>query len=96
MAPINDPKLSVHWLKNGQPLPDANRFRQGFEFGFVTLDILYAYAEDNGDYELVVTNDKGQASTRTHIGEKKYDFEKKTKIVLEIIIYNLYQNSSQN
>lgn len=67
MAPINDPKLTVAWLKNGQPLPDANRFRQSFEFGFVTLDILYAYPEDNGDYELVVTNDKGQATTHTHI-----------------------------
>jgi len=31
------------------------------------LDILYAYPEDNGDYQLIVTNDKGQASTKTHL-----------------------------
>lgn len=67
VGPINDPKLSVHWLHNGQPLSDASRFRQSFEFGFVALDLLYAYPEDNGDYELVVTNDKGQASTRARI-----------------------------
>uniref|UniRef100_A0A915DZ78 Ig-like domain-containing protein n=1 Tax=Ditylenchus dipsaci TaxID=166011 RepID=A0A915DZ78_9BILA len=67
VAPINDPKLTVSWLRNGAPLADASRFKQNFEFGFVTLDILYAYPEDNGDYELVVTNDKGQASTKAHI-----------------------------
>lgn len=67
MTPINDPKLTVHWLRNGAPLPDANRFRQSFEFGFVTLDLLYAYPEDNGDYELVVSNDKGEARTKAHI-----------------------------
>jgi titin len=44
-----------------------SHIRQNFEFGFVTLDILYAYPEDNGDYELVVTNDKGETRTRTHI-----------------------------
>jgi len=67
VAPINDPKLNVQWLRNGLPLGDANRYKQIFEFGFVTLDILYAYPEDNGDYELVVSNDKGEARTRCHI-----------------------------
>lgn len=67
VSPINDPKLTVHWLRNGAPLPQANRFRTNFEFGFVTLDLLYAYPEDNGDYELVVTNDKGEARTKAHI-----------------------------
>lgn len=48
VAPINDTNLKVEWFRNGAPLPDANRFQQNFEFGFVTLDILYAYPEDNG------------------------------------------------
>nr|CAD2187171.1 unnamed protein product [Meloidogyne enterolobii] len=67
VAPINDPKLQIQWLRDGLPLGDANRYKQIFEFGFVTLDILYAYPEDNGDYQLIVTNDKGQASTKTHL-----------------------------
>ncbi|KAL3105626.1 hypothetical protein niasHT_021729 [Heterodera trifolii] len=67
VTPINDPQLQVHWLKNGQPLPDANRYVQSFEFGFITLDILYAIAEDGGDYELVAVNGKGEARTKTHI-----------------------------
>ncbi|CAB3397921.1 unnamed protein product [Caenorhabditis bovis] len=66
-TPINDPRLQVHWLRNGQPLSDASRYRSVVEFGFVSLDILYAYPEDNGDYELVVTNDKGEARTKTKL-----------------------------
>lgn len=67
VTPINDPKLNVYWLRNGAPLPDANRFKTNFEFGFVSLDILYAYPEDNGDYTLVVSNDKGEAKTTAHV-----------------------------
>jgi titin len=67
VAPIIDPKLTVHWLRNGAPLGEANRYKTNFEFGFVTLDILYAYPEDNGDYTLMVENDKGQATTTGHV-----------------------------
>lgn len=67
VTPINDPNLKVYWLRNGHPLPEASRFKPIFEFGFVSLDILYAYPEDNGEYELVAVNDKGEARTKTHI-----------------------------
>uniref|UniRef100_A0A183TXY2 Immunoglobulin I-set domain protein n=1 Tax=Toxocara canis TaxID=6265 RepID=A0A183TXY2_TOXCA len=67
VSPINDPKLSVKWYKNGAPLPEASRFKPSCQFGFVTLDILYAYPEDNGVYECVVTNDKGEARTKAII-----------------------------
>lgn len=67
VTPINDPKLRVEWLRNGHSLGDANRFVQNFEFGFVTLEILYALPEDSGDYELRAVNDKGEAVTRTQI-----------------------------
>lgn len=52
VTPINDPKLVVYWLKDGHPLPDANRYKQSFEFGFVSFDILHTLAEDTGDYEV--------------------------------------------
>ncbi|KAF8383875.1 ketn-1 [Pristionchus pacificus] len=67
VTPIHDPLLKVRWYKNGAPLPEASRFRPSFEFGFVSLDILYAYPEDNGDYELVAENGKGEARTKTRI-----------------------------
>ncbi|VDN34592.1 unnamed protein product, partial [Gongylonema pulchrum] len=67
VTPINDSKLTVHWLRDGKPLPEASRFKPTSEFGFVTLDILYAYPEDSGVYECVVVNDKGEASTKTHV-----------------------------
>lgn len=67
VSPINDSKLTVNWLKDGKPLAEASRFKPSYEFGFVTLDILYALPEDSGIYECIVMNDKGQASTKTHI-----------------------------
>uniref|UniRef100_A0A158P8T2 Titin n=1 Tax=Angiostrongylus cantonensis TaxID=6313 RepID=A0A158P8T2_ANGCA len=67
VIPMNDPQLKVQWYRNGQPLPEASRFKPLFEFGFVSLDILYAYPEDNGVYELVATNDKGEARTTSQI-----------------------------
>ncbi|OZC07058.1 hypothetical protein X798_05950 [Onchocerca flexuosa] len=67
VSPINDSKLTVSWLKDGKSLTEASRFKPTCEFGFVTLDILYALPEDSGDYECVVVNDKGEASTRTHV-----------------------------
>ncbi|VDO67652.1 unnamed protein product [Heligmosomoides polygyrus] len=67
VTPINDPQLKVQWFRNGAPLPEASRFKPVFEFGFVALDILYAYPEDNGVYEVVVTNDKGEARTKSQI-----------------------------
>ena len=50
---------------NGQPLHDASRFKTVFEFGFISLDILYAYPEDNGEYVLKASNDKGECQTKT-------------------------------
>ncbi|CAG9532190.1 unnamed protein product [Cercopithifilaria johnstoni] len=67
VSPINDSKLTINWLKDGKPLAEASRFKSLCEFGFVTLDILYALPEDSGIYECVVMNDKGEASTKTHV-----------------------------
>nr|CDQ05422.1 BMA-KETN-1, isoform j [Brugia malayi] len=67
VSPINDSKLTINWLKDGKPLAEASRFKPSCEFGFVTLDILYALPEDSGVYECIVMNDKGEASTETHV-----------------------------
>uniref|UniRef100_A0A0N5C356 Ig-like domain-containing protein n=1 Tax=Strongyloides papillosus TaxID=174720 RepID=A0A0N5C356_STREA len=67
ITPINDPTLKIEWFKDGKPLVNANRHQIVSEFGFVTLDILYAYPDDTGEYELRVSNSKGEASTKSKI-----------------------------
>lgn len=66
-TPINDSKLTVHWMKDGVPLQEASRFKFSCEFGFVTFDILYAYTTDTGIYECIAVNEKGEASTQATI-----------------------------
>ncbi|VDN06754.1 unnamed protein product [Thelazia callipaeda] len=67
VTPINDSKLIVNWLKDGELLPEASRLKARCEFGYVTLDILYALPEDSGVYDCVIMNDQGEASTKTHV-----------------------------
>uniref|UniRef100_A0AC34G866 Ig-like domain-containing protein n=1 Tax=Panagrolaimus sp. ES5 TaxID=591445 RepID=A0AC34G866_9BILA len=47
IQPASDVKMTVEWFHNGAPLPAAHRFRPMFDFGYVALDILYAYPEDS-------------------------------------------------
>jgi titin len=39
----------------------GSRFREGLDFGFVSLDIMHVYAEDAGTYTCRATNVLGQA-----------------------------------
>lgn len=45
----------------------GHRFRTTYDFGFVALDILYAYPEDGGTYMCRATNAAGQAVTSCSI-----------------------------
>lgn len=50
LTPINDPTMKVEWFRNdGKPIPQGHRFRTTHDFGFVALDVLYAYPEDSGN-----------------------------------------------
>jgi hypothetical protein len=67
IIPINDANLSVQWLHNGIPLSQASRFKMVFEFGYISLDILFAYPEDSGEYTVQIANDSGECETRTSV-----------------------------
>ena len=49
VEPKHDPKLNITWYKNEQELAAGSRFRITQEFGYVALDILYTYPEDEGN-----------------------------------------------
>lgn len=63
VEPSKDPTMQIEWFVNGKPLPVGARFKTTYDFGFVALDIIGAYAEDSGIYTCKATNNKGNAST---------------------------------
>ena len=55
--------MRVEWYHNGRPISQGHRFRTTYDFGFVALDILYAYAEDSGTYMCKAINANGETVT---------------------------------
>lgn len=60
VEPKHDPKLNITWYHNDKELPSGSRFRITQEFGYVALDILYTYPEDEGEYVCKAKNDLGE------------------------------------
>ncbi|PSN37209.1 Titin, partial [Blattella germanica] len=71
VEPKTDPKLRIEWYRNGKLLPSGHRFRTLYDMGFVSLDILYTYPEDSGEYVCRAVNDLGEDKTRATISCKK-------------------------
>merc|ERR1712158_214503 len=65
--PKNDPKLQIKWYHNGKEVDYGHRFRLTFEFGYVALDILYTYPEDEGEYVCKAFNELGEDITRAEL-----------------------------
>merc|ERR1712241_1325405 len=65
--PKNDPKLQVKWFHNGKEVDFGHRFRLTFEFGYVALDILYTYPEDEGEYVCKAFNELGEDITKAEL-----------------------------
>lgn len=63
LIPVSDATMKVEWFHNGKPLKSGSRFSETNNFGFVALDILYAYPEDSGTYTCRATNALGEAVT---------------------------------
>ncbi|VDM30128.1 unnamed protein product [Toxocara canis] len=60
-------KMCNFGYHNGAPLAAAHRFRPMFDFGYVALDILYAYPEDSGTYTLVARNELGEVQSNVEV-----------------------------
>jgi len=67
VEPKNDPKLQVKWYHNNKEVDFGHRFRLTFEFGYVALDILYTYHEDEGEYVCKAMNELGEDITRAEL-----------------------------
>lgn len=70
VEPKDDPRLRVEWYRNGKPLPSGSRYKTVFDFGFISLDISYFYAEDSGEYVCRAVNDFGEATTTATVSCK--------------------------
>lgn len=71
VEPKDDPKLRIEWYRNGKLLPIGHRYRTVYDLGYVSLDILYVYAEDSGEYVCRAVNDHGEDFTRASVSCKK-------------------------
>ena len=67
VEPKHDPKLQVKWYHDGKELASGHRFRITQEFGYVALDILYTYPEDEGEYVCKATNQLGEDVTKCEL-----------------------------
>ena len=68
IIPVSDPTLKIEWFLNGQPIKLGSRFREGHDFGFVSLDITHVLPEDGGQYSCRATNNLGQAVCSCNLG----------------------------
>jgi len=70
VEPKTDPSLRVEWYRNGKPLPLGHRYRNVFDMGFVSLDILYVYSDDSGEYVCRAVNNHGEDRTKATVSCK--------------------------
>lgn len=77
--PLGDNTLRVEWFFNDKLLQKGHRFKTYFDFGFISLDILYTYPEDTGKYSVKLYNDLGEAITGKDLLVKAIDSIDRTK-----------------
>lgn len=84
LVPINDSNLKISWFHNGEPLKTGHRFKTTHDFGYVALDILYAYPEDSGTYICKAENLVGSAVNTCEV-----------RITTEPIVHSQHPDSLQ-
>lgn len=71
VEPKDDPNLRIEWYRNGKQIPAGHRYRTTYDMGFVSMDILYVYPEDSGEYVCKAVNDYGEDTTRASVSCKR-------------------------
>jgi len=74
VEPKEDPNLRIEWYRNGKVIPAGHRYRSVYDMGFVSMDILYVYPEDSGEYVCKAVNDLGEDTTRAAVSCKSMLF----------------------
>lgn len=78
VEPSKDPTMQIEWFCNGKVLNAGSKYKTTYDFGYVALDIVGAYAEDSGIFTCKATNSKGSATTSGSLrctGAKSMYFE---------------------
>jgi len=70
VEPKEDPNLHIEWYRNGKLIPAGHRYRTVYDMGFVSMDILYVYPEDSGEYVCKAINNLGEDTTRAAVSCK--------------------------
>lgn len=96
VEPKEDPKLRIEWYRNGKPLPSGHRYRTVYDMGFVSLDILYVYPEDSGEYVCRAVNDLGEDTTRATVSCKSKDFPSIRQISIDYCFLSLFSLRTAN
>lgn len=60
VEPRDDSTMEVLWFKNGEQVSQGSRFRLDYDRGLATLEILYTFPEDTGEYWALAKNKLGQ------------------------------------
>ena len=67
LLPVNDPTMVVEWFVDGRPLSTGSRVKPQLDFGFLSVDLHGAIAEDSGLYSVKATNALGEAIRQCEI-----------------------------
>jgi len=64
VQPVSDPTMTVQWLHNQRPLATmGSRVMEKFDFGLISLSISNLIEQDQGEYAVLIRNQRGQIST---------------------------------
>lgn len=62
-GPNNDPNVRIEWRRNDAPLAHGSKYAISQDFGYCTLALAYTFPEDEGVYQLSVSNANGETVT---------------------------------
>lgn len=65
--PKDDPNLRIEWYRNGKVIPIGHKYKMNYDMGIISMDILYVFPEDSGEYTCKVVNHYGEDTTSAFV-----------------------------